>query len=77
MDLKKIDIYGVVLSGGDGSAYPEYYLTYNQIEKKFSESCGGMGELCSFRVETYVGSNIHKRAEENKDDFEVDDMSCY
>lgn len=73
--MEKIVIYGVCASGGDGSAYPQWFLSMEKLKFVYGESCGGMGELCDFNVETYVGSNIHKEAIENEKIDEPDE--CY
>ena len=68
IEATKTEVWYLVLSGGDGSAYPHWYLTEADTEFEADydlQICGeGMGETCNGRVETYVDSNIHKYAVE-------------
>jgi len=64
--MEKIKIYGIVVGSGDGSAYPRWYLTENKIEEIYDDSCGGMGEMCIFSAETFIGSDIYEKAVENE-----------
>ena len=67
--MEKIDIWFLIVDCGDGSAYLEWYLTESDTEKadqkQIDECEHNFAELCNGRVETFVGSNIHKDAIEN------------
>lgn len=68
--IKKITIWTKLTNGGDGSAYNDWYLTYEkakEAEESDFEYFGGTGwgEECIGSVETYEGSDIHKKALEN------------
>lgn len=67
--LKKVEVWFSVNDGGDGSAYPSWFLTEEDAEKdqevSIEESGSGWGESCTGRVETFEGSNVHKYAVEN------------
>jgi hypothetical protein len=51
--------------GGDGSAYPHWFLTEETAEYDQQQMENGWGESCIGSVETYEGSNIHQSATKN------------
>ncbi len=63
--MEKIKIWFSIQNGGDGSAYPDWFLTEEEAENDQENMDEGWGEPCTGMVETYVGSNIHKKALEN------------
>jgi len=67
--MKKTEVWYSVASGGDGSAYPHWFLTEKDAETdqevSVREGIDGWGESCTGMVETFEGSNVHKRAVEN------------
>ena len=71
--LKKVDVWYLVVDGGDGSAYPCWYLSEKDAEKADDDIvkfCGyNLAEICSGRVETFEGSNIHSQAIENTEEL--------
>ena len=66
MKLKAIVIYYSVVNGGDGSAYPAFYLTDEMAEAYQENMTEGWGESCTGLVETYEGSNVHEEAKTNE-----------
>lgn len=38
--MEKIEIYGVVVGSGDGSAYPQWFLSMKKLRFVYNESCG-------------------------------------
>lgn len=64
--MKKVDVYGACMNGGDGSVHIEWFLDSNQAEKEEEEQTEGWGEPCNFHIETFIGSNIHKEAVNNQ-----------
>ena len=67
-DLEKIEIWYNVVDGGDGSAYPTFFLSEDESTKSYEEQYEngeGFAEDCSGIIETFVGSNIHKEAISN------------
>ncbi len=63
--LVPVTIWYSVSNGGDGSAYPQWFLTEEETEYDQENMSEGWGETCNGSVETYMGSNIHKQAEQN------------
>lgn len=63
--MEKVDVYFSIVNGGDGSAYPTWFLTGIEADEHQENMDEGWGEPCIGLVETYVGSNIHKVAMEN------------
>jgi hypothetical protein len=64
--MEKVEVWYLIVSGGDGSAYPHWFLTEDETEFKeeyeintFGE---GFGETCNGMIETFVGSNVHRDA---------------
>ena len=63
--LTKTTVWFSIQNGGDGSAYPDWFLTEEEADKDQEEMDEGWGESCIGSVETFKGSDIHKRAIEN------------
>jgi hypothetical protein len=75
--MKKVEIFGALMNGGDGSAYVRWYLSEEKAENAESDQPEGWGESCVFMVETYEGSNIHEEAvadEQEQEDEQEDDQ---
>lgn len=69
---KKITIWAKITDMGDGSAINEYYLTEEEAlesrEAEFEEhGSTGFAEDCIYDLETFEGSDIHKKAIENRE----------
>jgi len=64
--MKKIVVWYSIQNGGDGSAYPDWFLTEADARKDQEEMDEGWGEPCYGNVETFIGSNIHKEASRNR-----------
>lgn len=47
-----------IQNGGDGSAYPAWFLTEAEAKKDQEDMYEGWGELCIGSVETFKGSDI-------------------
>lgn len=60
--MKKIKLWYSVSNGGDGSAYPHFFLTEDHAYKDQEMMSEGWGEHCTGMVETFEGSNIHVEA---------------
>jgi len=63
--MEKIELWFSVRNGGDGSAYPIWFLNKTEANKDQDDQDEGWGEPCIGMVESFVGSNIHRRAVEN------------
>ncbi|MHB8098030.1 MAG: hypothetical protein ACYDD5_00385 [Sulfuricurvum sp.] len=63
--LEKIVVWYSVQNGGDGSAYPCWFLTENDAEQDQDDLDEGWGESCTGSVQTFVGSDIHVEAVKN------------
>ena len=50
---------------GDGSAYPKWFLNETHAETHQDNMSEGWGETCTGTVQTYRGSDIHKKAVKN------------
>ncbi len=65
----------VIWFSGDGSAYPTWFLTEDESEFHQDNMYEGWGECCNGSVETFIGSDIHKKAvansEEQKSEREI------
>ncbi len=70
--IKKVDVWYSIVDGGDGSAFPRWFLSEqaaNQDQIDWVESGGdGWGENCTGKVETFEGSNVHREAVEGARD---------
>jgi hypothetical protein len=64
--LKKVTVWYSIQNGGDGSAYPFWFLTEVEAIKDQDEMAEGWGEDCCGPVETFIGSDIHKEAVSRK-----------
>jgi hypothetical protein len=60
--LERVVVHYSVQNGGDGSAYPAWFLTGEDAEFDQSNMSEGWGEDCSGSVETFIGSDIHRAA---------------
>jgi len=60
--MERVVVWGSPVNAGDGSVFIEWFLTEGDAEKYQSSFLDGWAECCQFRVETYVGSNIYKKA---------------
>lgn len=61
-EIEPIEIWYSIRNGGDGSAHPAYFLTEEESEYDQDNLDEGWGETCNGMIETYVGSNVHKKA---------------
>lgn len=59
--LIPVTVWYSIQDGGDGSAYPSWFLTEEEAIKD-QEDMEAWGEPCYGSVETYVGSNIYRAA---------------
>ena len=77
--LKKTTVWFSVRNGGDGSAYPVWFLTRPDADKDQENMCEGWGESCIGSVQTYEGADIHTEAKNNsgvmKVSLDIQDMS--
>lgn len=62
--MKKIDIWVTILSTGSGGAELKYFFTEKQAIQAEENQYEGDNweEPCYEMVETFIGSNIHKKA---------------
>lgn len=60
--MKKIVVWYSIQNGGDGSAYPNWFLTEELAEEDQDNMYEGWGESCTGSVETFEGSDIHQEA---------------
>lgn len=67
--MKKTKVSFSIHDGGDGSAYPHWFLTIEDADLDqdlmVSEGADGWGENCTGTVQTYEESDIHKLAKRN------------
>lgn len=70
--MEKIEIWYSVRNGGDGSAYPIFFLTEEESEYDQENMYEGWGETCNGMVETYIGSNCHQEAVENSNEQKIE-----
>ena len=68
--LTKVVVWYSIQNGGDGSAYPYWFLTEDHAERDQEDMDEGWGESCTGSVETFEGSDIHKKAIENSKKYE-------
>lgn len=61
--LEKITVWYSVRNCGDGSAYPYWFLTEEEADKDQENQDDTWSESCVGSVQTFVGSDIHQRAE--------------
>lgn len=62
MSIEKIKLFYSINNGGDGSASLSWHSTEQEAIKEQEDTDEGWAELCYGSAETFVGSNIHKRA---------------
>lgn len=72
MSINKIKVYYSIRNGGDGSAYPSWFLTSEEAEFDQENMDEGWGEDCSGSVETFEGSDIHEEAKLNSLEQRID-----
>ena len=63
-----VEVYFSIQNGGDGSAYPFWFLTYDESEYDQENLYEGWVEPCIGSVETFVGSDIYEEALKNSKD---------
>lgn len=63
--LEKVEVYYACMNNGDGSVSLEWYLTDEEAEAAEDNQDEGWGEHCNGSVETFVGSDIHRKAKRN------------
>ncbi len=66
--MKKIVVWYSIQDGGDGSAYPSWFLTEEKAQEDQENMDFGWGEPCLGSVETFEGSDIHQEAIQNEED---------
>ena len=66
--LNKVVIWYSIQNGGDGSAYPYWFLTEDEAYNDQDSMEEGWGEPCTGSVETFVGSDIYNKALNNRDE---------
>lgn len=69
--LVKTKVWYSIANGGDGSAYPHWYLTEEDAEWEQEHATEGWGESCTGSVETYEGSDIHREAVESSHELKA------
>lgn len=67
--LEKIVIWYSIQNGGDGSAYPTWYLTFEDADWDQDNMYEGWGEPCNGSVETFIGSDIYLKAITNSENL--------
>ena len=60
--LEPVEVYYSVQNGGDGSAYPRWFLSFEDAERDQEQMSEGWGESCTGTVQTYVGSVVYNQA---------------
>jgi len=60
--LTRITIWFSIANGGDGSAYPRWFLTEEAAEDDQASDDEGWGESCTGSIETFEGSDVHEEA---------------
>lgn len=68
-EMSLVTIWGSPTNMGDGSVAVYFFLNENEAKRHQSNMEDGWGEDCSFPVETYVGSNVHKGAFATYEDY--------
>ena len=68
----KTEVWYSIQNGGDGSAYPMWFLTREEAEYDQAHLYDGWGEDCSGSVETFEGSDIYKDAINNSKEQKLD-----
>ncbi len=67
--MRKIVIWYSVSNGGDGSAYPRWFLTEEDSELDQKRMYEGWGECCNGSIETFVDSDVHRDAIINSEEL--------
>lgn len=70
--MEKITIWYSVQNGGDGSAYPKWFLTERVVNQDQEDMDEGWGEPCCGSAETFVESDIHRSAVQNEAEYEIE-----
>ena len=65
--LKPITLWYSVQNGGDGSAYPQFFLSNEEAELDQETEREGWGECCTGTIESFEGSKTHKKAQRNSE----------
>jgi hypothetical protein len=63
--MTKVVVWYSVQNGGDGSAYPGWFLTEEDAQYDQDNMCEGWGESCLGSIETFEGSDVHTDAKGN------------
>jgi len=61
--LEKVVVWYACMNNGDGSVGLTWYLSSEEAEEAESSQDEGWGESCIASVETFVGSDIHRKAQ--------------
>ena len=69
--MEKTIVWYSIQNGGDGSAYPSWFLSAEEADMNQDSMDEGWGEPCTGSVETYVGSDIYNEGLQNRKKFEV------
>ncbi len=70
--LEAIVIWFSIQNGGDGSAYPQWFLTEKTVEQDQENMDDGWGEPCCGSIETYIGSDTHEKAVQNEAEYAIE-----
>lgn len=77
--MKKVNVYGRIVDGGDGSFSIHWYLSAAEVEDAREED-DDYSDSEPEKVQTYVGSNVHNEAVNNREEAEgnldVDDITA-
>lgn len=65
--LQKVVVYYGCFGGGDGSVHLRWYLDGKTASEEEESQSEGWGEDCTGSVETFIGSDIHKKAIKNEE----------
>lgn len=60
--LTKITVWFSIANGGDGSAYPRWFLTEEAAKDDQTSAYEGWGSSCTGSIETFKGSDVHEDA---------------
>lgn len=63
--MEKVLIYYGIFNSGDGSVHLKWFLSREEAIKAEENQNEGWGEDCTGSVETFEGSDIHRRAIKN------------
>lgn len=70
LEIQPVTIWYSMQNGGDGSAYPYFFLTEDEASFDQMTMDYGWGEDCSGPVETFVGSKTYLDAVQNSKELE-------